>query len=256
MQNDDPSLLYARNWSERVLGLGESLDAAKLLRHVARQDYVVHEDQIDAMQVLANPTGISLRAQTLARADRGGREASLELRVAEFQQHFFSLYGDERQRRSESLLNECRPFPHLTARLLRLNPGLSVVTPEMPADPGCRSLLQTCIKVFVMPPREAAELRLSFCQDWRNHPEFWEDIVDDMTEQNPEFFDMVAPWVDEFGERRFAEALRDREAYLAQFANSSTAEGTVPTNQDFDIQRQLRELQRTRIPTPDTPVRR
>lgn len=256
MQDDDSPLLNARRWSERVLGIGDGVDQARLLRYVAEQDYVVPEEQIDAMQVLVNPTGISLRAETMAQADRRDREACLDLKVAAFRQCFFILSCDERQRRWESLLDECRSYPRLTTRLMRLKPGLAVATPPLPEDPGCRSLLQTCLDVFIAPPREAAELRLSFCQDWRNHPSFWEDIVDDMTEQNHDFLTLIAPWVDAFGEQRFNEALHDRESYLAQFAGGSAAGDPAQTDHDIGIQRQLLELQRTHISPPAPRVRR
>ncbi len=256
MQDDDAPLLNARRQSERVLGIGDGLDQVRLLRHVDEQDYVVPEEQIDAMQVLVNPAGRFLRAETLARADRRDCEVCLDLKVAAFRQFFFSLCCDERQRRWESLLDECRSYPHLTTRLMRLKAGLAVATPTLPENPGCRSLLQTCFDVFVAPPREGAELRLSFCQDWRNHPSFWEDIVDAMTEHNRDFFESIAPWVDAFGEQRFNEALHDRESYLAQFAGGSAAGDPAQTDHDIGIQRQLLELQRTHIPPPAPRVRR
>jgi len=250
MSDQASTSLNARHLAERMLDISDGIDRARLLRRVAEQDYVLPPEQIDAMQVLVNPTGMSLAVETMAREERRGHEEHLAVRVAAFKQNFFGLSCQERQRQWTSLIDECQPYHYLTTYLTRLKPGLLVASPAEPEDQDYGTLLETCRHVFVAPFRTAAELRLSFCDEWRKLPSVWDDIVDDMTEQYPEFFENVAPWVDAFGEQRFQQVQHHRESYFKQFAYASIPDQKSPHEYDIDLQRQLRESQREGCPQP------
>lgn len=205
----------ARSWAIRLLELDEPverLDAAAMLRLVAKADYVLAPECIDAVQIVANPSSFAARSGPLELAAAlGGHQRHHEV-VASFIQQFFDFSCDERRRRWKSLVGDCAKESALALWLNRLEQGLDVELPPLTENSNFNHLIQACRDVFLSRPAKASRLRLEFCEMWRRDISTWEGVTDEALERHPRFFETVAPWVDEFRDLRLHESsFQDRQ---------------------------------------------
>lgn len=202
----------ARLWALRTLDLdqhNEPLDSAAMLRLVTKLDYHIEPPMIDSMLIVANPSGLATRPRVLKQAANLGCHQRCHTALTAFVEQFFDYSCDERRNRWASLVTDCASVPALTMRLKRLEPGLDVERPSPNDNPNHRQLIQTCCAVFLSRQPLAARQRREFCELWRRDVSTWEDVTDEALENHPYFFERVAPWVDDFGDRRWREALEE-----------------------------------------------
>ena len=198
----------ARRWAVLTLGLDkqtESPDAAAVLRRVTESEYALAPEWIDAAQIVADPSSRDAQSTTFKQAAALGRHDRCRAALT----IFFDLPGDERRRRWQDLVGDCATEPALTMWLKRLEPGLDVDLPPLTENSIVSHLIQTCHDVFLARPVIAARLRREFCELWRSDFATWEDATDEALERHPLFFEAIAPWVDEFGDRRWRESLQE-----------------------------------------------
>lgn len=195
MQDDESTSLSARRWSEQILDFSNGVDRITSLKYLTEFDYVLPADQVDALQILNNPTGLSLRSQTLERADLKGRRDHLTLAVAAFARSYFETSPSERRRQWETLYHQCDTFPDLRRRLDALAPALSIERIPPVGDEVLNRLVEVCCRVFVARDPERARQRqefiLLYCQD----PFRWLAAIRRLLSTEPGFVEKVAPWL-------------------------------------------------------------
>jgi hypothetical protein len=196
--------LDARAWAARQLNCDCS-DIRSLLTLVTESDYVLSANETDAAQVFSN-CPLDNYPAIVERSRRAGEFDRLTTNLADFKRHFFNLPCLERKQSWELLAIECSSFPDLMARLMRLKNGLDVTWPATSPGSNQQYLLQVCRDVFLASPLEAAHLRRRLCDRWRHDVATWEDVVDEMLENHGGILQAIAPWVDQFGDRRLWES--------------------------------------------------
>jgi hypothetical protein len=195
----------ARWWAVRMLKRDDpdhSLKIASLLSRVTESDYVLSNDETDAVQIIAN-SNLDGYSPLVNRAAVAGCYERQKEAIGAFTRSYFDLPCAERTRQWKAMTDDCSAFPDLTARLLRLKPGLNVDWPQVPSQTRSRYILQTCRNVFLASPPDAAHFRRTLCNQWRADVAGYEDAVDELLDAHRELFQAVAPWVDQFGDQRF-----------------------------------------------------
>ncbi len=209
----------ARRWAIRTLGLDkqpEPPDAAAVLRRVTESEYALSPEWIDAAHIVANASSFDTRSTAFNHAGALGRHDRCRAALSTFIDQFFDLRCEERHRCWRILVTECANEPALVLWLNRLEPGLNVNLPPLTDNPNHSHLIQTCRDVFLARSVTAARLRREFCELWRSDVGMWEDVTDEALEQYPQFFEAAAPWVDEFGDRRWRESSMELKAAPAR----------------------------------------
>ena len=207
-----PPTSDAVRWARQSLQIddvGSAPSTAELLRRVTESEYLLSPETADAVQLLADPDGLAPGSHIASLATQRGREQRLAAAVADCANEFFDLACDERRRRWKTLVDECANEPASAVRLNRLELGLDVEPPPLTDSANGNHLIQTCRDAFLARPLTAARLRRELCEMWRADVSTWEDVTDDALERHPQFFKAVAPWVDEFGDRRWRESLQE-----------------------------------------------
>lgn len=195
MKDYDSTSLSARRWSEQVLGISDGVDRIRLLKRLTEFDYVVPADQVDAMQILVNPLGPSLRPQTLERADREGRRDRQTSAVASFAHSYFKVPVSERRGKWTTLRHQCDQCPALLRWLDDLAPALDLERAPRMGDEVLNHLIELCCQTYVAREparaRQRQEIILTCCQN----PNQWLAPVRRLAAEEPRFTAQVAPWL-------------------------------------------------------------
>lgn len=195
MKDYDSTSISARRWSEQVLDISDGVDRTRLLRHLTDFDYVVPAEHVDAMQVLVNPTGPSLRWQTIERADLEGRRDRLTSAVAGFARSYFETQPPQRRSQWETLHHQCEQFPVLLRWLDALAPALDIERVPHVGDEVLNRVVEHCCRAFVARDparaRQRQEFILLYCQD----PFRWLAAIRRLVSVEPRFTAKVAPWL-------------------------------------------------------------
>lgn len=195
MKDYDSTSISARRWSEQVLDISDGIDRTRLLKHLTDFDYVVPADQVDAMQILVNPTGPSLRWHTIERADLEGRRDRLTSAVAGFARSYFETKPPQRRSQWETLHHQCEQFPALLRWLHALAPALDIERVPHMGDEVLNRLVELCCRAYVARDparaRQRQEFLLMYCQD----PFRWLAAIRRLISVEPKFTAKVAPWL-------------------------------------------------------------
>jgi hypothetical protein len=193
-----PPTLDAVEYSRRLLQCNDSRAAestADLLCRVSEWEYVISPEAIDAVQLLANPTGPGVPSGFAGMAAQLGRGQRLEKEVAEFAKCFFDFTPDERAQRWMTLSDACRGIPALSQWLFDLVPGLETDGYPASDDDLVNELVKACREVFVLPHPAGARRRQEFIAMCRQDATAWEDAALQLQINHPQFIGAIATWV-------------------------------------------------------------
>jgi hypothetical protein len=205
----------SRAWAARQLGVpADTLPAA--VRAVFRQrlpdeDFVPPPTWQQAVAVL---TGVSPPA-SVRRAAAEEEEEQLRPEIETFADRFFSYPPEERGRRWQELADRSEFAPALTARLLALEPGLSVSCPGgEEKDEAVACLAGHVRELFVLRPAERAYRRHVLFQQMQADRAKWQKTAGRLRQAHAGLAALQPEWVGELAEgdrrRRPAAKVRHR----------------------------------------------
>jgi len=195
MKDYDSTSLNARRWSEDVLDISDGVDRTRLLNHLTDLEYIVAAEQVDAMQILVNPTGPSLCPAAVERAETEDRRQRLQSTVARFARTFFNNPPSQRRLEWKALHRDCQSFPAALGWLDNLAPALDIEDIPNTDDQILNQLVERCCQIFVARGPVRARRRQEFVQTYCQDPLRWQPAIKRLVSKESLFTAKVAPWL-------------------------------------------------------------